>query len=125
MFFLSFCLVSGRVLILYGWKLVDYSSEKLLALFFSFTKKKLDQLQAGGLEPRKGQKALRLKAALPSLALRALLSGSALAVLSYALHPERLREIVALLADVIAILAHELGRVLLQLIPPANAAKRH
>lgn len=48
-----------------------------------------------------------LKAALPAL-VPVVLYGSALAVLSYVLHPERLREIVALLADVIVILAHEL-----------------
>ena len=57
---------------------------------------------------------MRLKAALVPV----LIYGSALAVLSYVLHPERLREIVELLADAVVILAHELGRVLLQLIPP-------
>nr|AYC64626.1 hypothetical protein [Halimeda minima] len=101
----------------YGYVNFKLISGKLTDTYLRVTKKKLEQLQAGGLEPLKGKKALRLKAALPSL-VPVLFSGSALAVLSYVLHPERLREIVALLADVIAILAQELGRVMLELIPP-------
>ena len=85
-------------------------SRKLTDTYLRVNKKKLDQLK--GLEPRTLRGA-KLKAVLPSL-VPVLLYGSALAVL----YPEQLRQLVALLADLIAILAQELGGVLLQLIPP-------
>ena len=106
---------------LYGYKTVRYSSEKLLGIWCRVIKKKFDQLAAAGLEPRKGKKALRLKAALPSLVLR-LRSSSSFGFCSCC-YPERLREIVALPKNAeIALLVQELGRVLLQLIPPTEAA---
>ena len=90
----------------YFYNIVNENTKKLIAGTQKYLRVK---------SPEK--RAVKLKAALPSL-LPVLLSGPLLFCLSYALNPERLRELVALLADAIVILAHELGRVLLQLIPP-------
>nr|AYC64617.1 hypothetical protein [Halimeda minima] len=103
-------IVIGRVIGDYGYKILASGIEKYLQI----TQKELDQAgepaASAGIEPR--------KRAIAAALVPVLFSGSALAVLSYVLHPERLREIVALLADVIALLVQELGGVLLQLIPP-------
>nr|AYC64004.1 hypothetical protein [Halimeda micronesica] len=93
----------------YGYKIFASGSDKYLQV----TQKQLDQARESenaGIEPR--------KRAIAAALVPVLFSSSALAILSYVLNPERLREIFELLADAIVILAQELGRVLLALIPP-------
>nr|AYC63994.1 hypothetical protein [Halimeda micronesica] len=109
-------IVIGRVIGDYGYKILSFASDKYLQV----TQNQLDQAREpenAGIEP--GRSKSRLFRAIKSTSVyQILLTASAISILSYVLNPERLRDIFELLADAIVILAQELGRVLLQLIPP-------
>lgn len=105
--------IIGQIIVDNGYTIIKKNLDKLL----SSTKKQIDDV--------KTKNTLHLRRSLPSL-LPVLASGPALVVLSYLFHPQRLRQLVECLAEIGAILAQQIGRLLLQALPPQlrEAAQR-
>ena len=92
--FFSGCIILGRVLYVYGLKNLKKTTKKAIPHY---------------LKQSKTNK--KLLALLP-------VYGSVLAILAYLFTPENLRQMIESLTEIFVLIAQELGRVLLQLIPP-------
>ena len=103
--FFGAIIIIGQIIVDYGYK----NFRKNLEKFLSSAKKQIDDV--------KTKNTLPLRRRLPSL-LPVVLSGPALVVLTYLFHPQRLRELVERLAEMGAILAQQIGRLLLLALPP-------
>lgn len=100
-------IIIGKIILNYGYKIVIYGYSGLKQRFL----KKAENIK----NPHYGQQ--RIFAVFRS-AVPALISGTVVVVLAYVINPQHFHQLVEALEGVFILIARQLGRLLLQLIPP-------